>query len=199
MSALMCGSANSKVYVPGITYNNQEPAADAIEVLRYVRAHAAALDIDEHRIGVWACSGNVPNAMSLLIQEAQSNLKCAALIYGYMLDMDGSTVVASTAQRIGFVNPGAGKSADDLPRHVPLFIARAGQDQMPGLNDALDRFVAKGLTCNLPLTCVHDPDAPHAFDLIADTETSRETIRQILAFLQFHLAKHASAGRIATR
>ncbi len=35
-----------------ITYTNQEPAADAREVLQYVGANAASLDVDEHRIGV---------------------------------------------------------------------------------------------------------------------------------------------------
>jgi hypothetical protein len=29
--------------------------------------------------------------------------------------------------------------------------------------------------------------APHAFDLFHDSEVSREIIRRILAFLQFHL------------
>ncbi len=59
---------------------------------------------------------------------------------------------------------------------------------MAGLNDALDRFVAKALTRNLPLTCVNYAAAPHAFDLFADTEASREIVRQILRFLQFNLA-----------
>jgi len=34
---------------------------------------------------------------------------------------------------------------------------------------------------------ISTPYAPHAFDLFHDSETSREIIRQILAFLQFHL------------
>jgi hypothetical protein len=173
----------------GITYENRDPARDVIDVLHYVRAHAATLDIDEHWMGLWACSGHVPNALSVLMDSAQNDLKCAALLYGYMLDVDGSAVVASAARQTGFVNANAGKFVDDLPRHVPLFIARAGHDQMPGLNDALDRFVAHALRCNLPLTCVTDPDAPHAFDLVADTETSREIIRQVLGFLQFHLVR----------
>jgi hypothetical protein len=58
---------------------------------------------------------------------------------------------------------------------------------MPGLNEALDRFVAKALPCNLPITFVNHPMAPHAFDLFDDSDTSREIIRRILAFLQFHL------------
>ena len=97
-----------------ITYANAEPAADALSVLRYVRHHAAALDIDANRIGVWACSGNVPTALSLLMQSDRDDLKCAVLCYGYMLDLDGSTRVADAARQFGFVNPCAGKSVEDL-------------------------------------------------------------------------------------
>jgi acetyl esterase/lipase len=171
----------------GITYTNREPAEDARAVLRHVRQNAASLDIDESRIGVWACSGNVPNALSVLMQDAQSYLKCAVLCYGYMLDLDGSTAVAEAARQWGFVNPSVGKSVDDLPRDMPLFIARAGQDQMSGLNETLDRFLVKALTCNLPVTFVNHSVAPHAFDMIHDSEISREIIGRILAFLQFHL------------
>ena len=73
------------------------------------------------------------------------------------------------------------------PRDLPLFIARAGKDEMPGLNDSIDRFVAGALARNLPLTLVNHPTAPHAFDLVDDSEATREVIRRILAFLAFHL------------
>ena len=171
----------------GITYTNREPATDVHALLQHVRKSAAALDIDENRIGIWASSGNVPTALSVLMQNEQDDLACAVLCYGYMLDLDGSSGVADAARKFGFVNPCAGKSADDLPRDIPLFIARAGQDQTPGLNDALDRFVVNALARNLPVTFVNHPTAPHAFDLFEDSETSREMIRRILAFLQFHL------------
>jgi hypothetical protein len=170
-----------------ITYTNREPATDVHAVLRHVRQNAASLDIDQNRIGVWACSGNVPTALSVLMKDAHDYPKCAVLCYPYMLDLDGSTGVADAARQFGFVNPCAGKSVNDLPRDIPLFIARAGQDQMPGLNEALDCFLAKALTCNLPVTFVNHSVAPHAFDLFHDSEISREIIRRILAFLQFHL------------
>jgi hypothetical protein len=32
------------------------------------------------------------------------------------------------------------------------------------------------------------PDGPHAFDLFDDTRTSRDIVKQVLAFLQFHLS-----------
>ena len=171
----------------GITYTNREPAADVHGVLEHVKQNAASLGVDDNRVGVWACSGNVPNALSVLTQNATHRVQCAVLCYPYLLDRDGSTLVADAAMRWGFVNPCAGKSVDDLPRDVPLFIARAGQDQMPGLNEALDRCVSEALPCNLPITVVNHAAAPHAFDLFDDSEATREIVRGVLAFLQFHL------------
>ena len=171
-----------------VTYaTGAEPASDVYALLRYVRQNAEALGIDETRIGVWACSGHVPNALSVLMQEGSDSLRCAALCYGITLDLDGSTHVAESAAALRFATPAAGRSVEDLPRDLPLFIARAGQDDFPHLNETMDRFVAKALAANLPVTLVNHPTAPHAFDLMQDSETSREIVRQILAFLRFHL------------
>ena len=170
-----------------ITYTTREPAADIHALLECVRQNAGSLGIDETRIGVWACSGNVPNALSILMEEGREYLKCAVLCYGIMLDLDGSTDVAESARKWGFVNPSAGKSVDDLPKDMPLFIVRAGQDEMPHLNETIDRFLVKALIYNLPITFANHPEAPHAFDVMHDSETSREIIRQILAFMRFHL------------
>lgn len=171
--------------VVAITYRNREPAADVDALLQYVRRHAATLGVDENRIGLWACSGNVPLALSVLMNEA--SLKCAVLCYGFMLDLAGATHVAEAARVWGFVNSCAGKSIADLPRETPLFIARAGQDQMPHLNETIDSFLVEALAHNLPLTFVNHPAAPHAFDLFDDGEMSREIVRRILAFMRFHL------------
>jgi len=114
-------------------------------------------------------------------------LKCAALCYGFLLDFPGSSTVADASKTFGFANPCAGKSLDDLPPSVPLFLARAGKDEFPHLNETMDRFVVEALLRNLPITFVNHADGPHAFDLLHDSEASREIIRQILAFLRFHL------------
>jgi acetyl esterase/lipase len=180
--------------VAAITYTNRDPAADLHALLRYTGQHAARLGIDRRRIGLWASSGNVPLALSVLMREERENLKCAVLCYGYTLDLAGSTAVAEAAATWGFVNPSAGKSIADLPTDVPLFIARAGRDQMPRLNETLDRFLAHALTCNLPVTFTNHHAAPHAFDLLHDTETSREIIRHILSFMRFHLSAIPAAS-----
>jgi hypothetical protein len=170
-----------------ITYTNREPAADLHALLDHVRQNAASLGVDEHSIGVWASSGNVPLALSVLMQDGRDFLKCAVLCYPFTLDLEGSTAVADAAGTWKFVNPGVGKSVADLPQELPLFVARAGRDEFPRLNETLDRFLTHALACNLPITFVNHPAAPHAFDLVDDTDTSREIVRQILAFLRFQL------------
>jgi hypothetical protein len=171
----------------GITYANSEPG-DVYEVLHHVQQNAASLGIDGNRIGVWACSGHGPNALSLLMEHGREGLTCAVLAYTYTLDLDGSTRITDAAKQFHFVTPAAGKSVNDLPRDLALFVARAGRDQMPGLNDALDRFVGAALAVNLPVTVTNHATGPHAFDLFDDTRISRDIVKHILAFLQFHLA-----------
>jgi hypothetical protein len=170
-----------------ILYSNREPAEDAAAVLRYVREHASSLGIDGTRIGLWSGSANVPVALWLLMQQ-EMPVTCAALCYGYMLDVDGATGVADIQKTYRFANAAAGKSVDDVRKDVSLLIARSGKDQFPGLNESLDNFVRGALRCNLPLTLINHADAPHGFDLFHDSETTREIIRQILSFLRFHLS-----------
>ena len=172
-----------------ITYTNREPATDVHALLRHVRQHADELGIDADRIGLWASSGNVPVALSVLMRDGVWCPRCAVLCYGYTLDVGGADAVAGAAKVWGFANPCAGKVVADLPPGVPLLVTRAGRDEMPRLNETLDRFMSEALTHNLPLTFVNHPTAPHAFDLFDDGETSREIIRQTLAFMRLHLLK----------
>ena len=120
------------------------------------------------------------------MQDDRPALKCAALCYGCMLDLDGFAHTAEAAKTWRFANPTAGKSVGDLPPDVPLFLARAGRDN-PQLNETLDRFITHALAANLPVTVANHPTGPHAFDIMDNSETSREIIRQILTFLRFHL------------
>lgn len=168
-----------------IAYANQEPEADLHRLLRHLGDHAAELGLDPGRIGLWAASGNVPLALSALMDgEARQPLRAALLAYGYMLDLDGTTHVADAAKMFGFVHPAQGKTVADLSPQIPLLLVRAGQDQIPHLNETIDRFVARALAANLPLTLVNHPTGPHAFDLFEEGEGARQVIRQMLEFLR---------------
>jgi hypothetical protein len=164
--------------IVGIAYENRDPA-DAFALVRHLRTNAGALGLDPERIGVWACSGNVPNALGLLARE---RLACAALLYGYLLDLDGTTSVADASARFHFAAPKV--SIDDLPRETPLLVVRAGRDEMPGLNETIDRFAAAARARGLPLTWLDHPEAPHAFDLVDDSPKTHAVIDEVLAFLR---------------
>jgi hypothetical protein len=171
-----------------VTYGTLEPASDVHEVLRHLRENAASLGLDASRIAVWSCSGNVPNALQLLLRDAPVALRCAVLAYGLMLEPPESTFVAEAQKIFGFVNPTAGRTVADLRPDTPIFLARAGRDETPHLNDTIDHFVAAALALDLPLTLVNHRGAPHAFDAITDDDATRELIRGMIAFLRFHLA-----------
>lgn len=160
-----------------VRYRNQQPA-DLAEVLAYLRAHGADLGIDADRLAILGFSGNGPTAMSALVREP---VRCGALVYA-MLFGGGEA-----AKQFGFADPIADASVDDLRADLPLLVVRAGQDNIPGLNASIDRFAAAALARNLPVTIANLPKAPHAFDLVDDSETSREMMRGILQFLRFHL------------
>jgi hypothetical protein len=167
-----------------IAYTNSEPVADLQALLGRVGQNAAQLNVDENRIGLGQLRQRSAR-LSLLMQDAP-RMACAAFLYRIHAgsrEPHGSP----TPRELQVRQSRRGKSIDDLRKDVPLFVARAGQDQMPGLNEAMDGFLAAALAANLPLTFVNHPAGPHAFDLFHDSEISREIVRQALSFLRFHL------------
>jgi hypothetical protein len=170
-----------------IVYTTRNPATDIQAVVQHIRQNAAGLGVDDHRRGMFAASGNVVVALSALMQDP--DLRCAALLYGFTLDLEGSTAVAEAARMFGFVNACAGRSVDDLPGHIPLFVVRSGKDQFTGLNRTLDGFLMKALERNLPVSFVNHATGNHGFDLDDDSDTSGEIVKQILAFLRFHTVR----------
>jgi acetyl esterase/lipase len=176
-----------------ILYSNRQPVADLEAILQHLRDHATSLGIDGSRLGVFATSGHVPLALSLLVQAERRAVRCAVLVSGYMLDLNGFTSVADMQKSYGFANPCAGRSMDDVRRDVPMIVVRAGRDQF-GVNESLDSFIGGALRRNLPLRLVNHAGAPHAFDLFDDSDATREIIREIIRFMRFHLSGPAEAG-----
>ena len=92
-------------------------------------------------------------------------------------------VVAAHAACAVFNNP----ITRDFCPDTPLFVIRAGQDETPGLNQALDAFVTQAIAANKPLTLVNYPAAPHSYELSRDTPETRRILQQGLDFLRAHL------------
>jgi len=149
-------------------YANEDPLSDLQKAVEQVRART-------DRIALFAISGNVALALSAL-----RGMRCAALLYGCMLDLDERTT------QFGFTDPKT--RFDEVPRDVPLLLVRGGRDQFAGINESIDRFVAASLAHNLPITLINQPDAPHAFE-------SDEIIGTTLRFLQDHLGVRRPSRR----
>ena len=176
-----------------VTYGNERPAEDLQALLRYVREHAAELGIDAERLALWGLSGNGPLALATLASAPPGSFKCGVFSCAYLADLDGATHVADAQKLWRFVYPGDFR-VESLPADLPVLIARAGQEQDPGLNVALDRLVAAMLAANRPVTCVNFAAAPHGFELFHDTLETREVMRQMFRFARFHLAGTAADG-----
>ena len=152
-----------------IAYANREPIADAAAVVREARTRF-------RRVAVWASSGSTPVGLA-----AAREADCGVFLYGYTLG------VADAAAQFHFANPAL--HFDDMRWDIPLFLARAGGDQCPGLNDAMDRFVMEGLKRGMPLTLINHPTGPHAFDLMDDSDTTRHIVAQAIEFLRFRIGR----------
>jgi hypothetical protein len=51
------------------------------------------------------------------------------------------------------------------PRKIPpLFIGRAGRDEVPMMDDSIDRFVTEALARNIAFTLANHPQGVHSFD-----------------------------------
>ena len=168
--------------IAAIAYLNHTPA-DVTSVIRHLRANAGTLGIDRARIGVFACSGHVPNALAVIARERPA---CAALLYGYMLDLDGSTTVANASKQFYFAAPPV--ALDELPREMPMLVVRAGRDVTPGLDGTIVQFVAAARARGLALMLVEHASGPHSFDLVDDSPRTREVIEEVLGFLRRSLA-----------
>lgn len=164
--------------IAAITYTGRT-ADDASTLIRYLRSHADALGLDPSRIGVWACSGHVPAALGVIAHDQPA---CAALLYGYLLDLDGARHVADAAAQFGFAVPPV--TLAELPRALPILVVRAGRDAMPGLEPTLQRFVAAAHQREMAVSLLDHPTGPHAFDLVDDTPETRAVIDGVLAFLR---------------
>ena len=156
-----------------IAYTNREPAADLEALLQHVRDNAAALGIDGDRIGVWACLGQ--RAAGAVRADGAGRdfpeVRRAALRLTCSISTAPSASPQAATRPSASPIRNAGTSFDDLREDLPLLIARAGQEQFPGLNDSIDRFFAKALALQPAGHAVNHAAGPHAFDLLDDSAT----------------------------
>lgn len=162
-----------------------QAAADIDRALGYLRLHATEYSIDRDQLCVWTVSAGGLFAGPLLHQPP-TYLRCLVMYYGLtdpevyaQMGMGQPPSETSTRFRIADqLRPESGA--------LPILIARAGKDS-PALNRALDSFVERAVSLNLPIQLFNHPDGAHAFDILDPDPRSVEIVEVTIAFVRRHL------------
>ncbi|MFN2385342.1 MAG: alpha/beta hydrolase [Thermoanaerobaculia bacterium] len=183
-SGLAAVPFNHRLRYPKRQY--EEGAADLLAVIGYLRSNAARLGIDADRIAVTAFSGGGP-MLSVAMRQRPAGVRALAGIYAF-LDTGhvNAQEAGTTPEVIRRFSPLEQLTAGPGLTH-PLFVARAGRDEIPGVNESIDGFAAAALERNAPLTLVNHPTGFHGFEHRNDDERSREILRMWIEFLRMHL------------
>lgn len=170
-----------------INYSTHQPATDIHDLIQHIRENAEELKLDADSIGMWSCSGNVINALTVLMDERKDYLKCAALYYGLMLTPDQKLhdTILKFSKMVNFSIEGIDK-IKNFHKDLPLMIVRAGKDR-DDINQTIDHFIAQAISNNVPLTLINYTEGHHAFDVTDNNARSRDIIEQTMKFMKSHL------------
>jgi acetyl esterase/lipase len=168
-----------------------DAGADVAAAIDYVRANADALGVDRDRICLAAYSGGGP-LLSAAMRERPAYVRCLVSFYAF-LDVRQSPMHTphEPPETLERFSPAAqlAKGVDGL---APIFIARAGLDQIPTLNDSVEGFVREALRQNAAVTLYNHPAGVHGFDNQTPDARSREIVRAALDFMRTHLGLNGS-------
>ena len=175
-----------------------EAASDVSAALDYIRTHADSLNIDKDRICLAAYSAGGP-MLSIAMRDKPQYVRCIVAFYAFM-DIQQSELhrTNETPDMVKTFSP-ITYLANDAGKIAPMFIARAGLDEIPTMNDSIDRFIREAISKNAAITVANHPQGVHGFDNQNNDERSREIIQSVLAFMKLHLgvtaeSKTASRG-----
>jgi acetyl esterase/lipase len=173
--------------------NIAEAASDVTAAVEYVRSNAAAFGIDTDRLCVAVYSAGGPLA-SVFMRERQPGIRCLVLFYPY-LDLEHMRSQSPFRP----AHPAA--HVDSLvphysPAHLltvapaalpPIFLAMAGADAIPRLNDSIERFVRAAVASRVEIDFALHRTGVHGFDQRNHDERTREILERALAFVTRHL------------
>ena len=166
-----------------------DSADDLQAAIDYVRNNADSLNIHKDRLCLAAFSAGGA-LLAPALKDKPPHIRCLVNFYAYMdVQQAGNLFVANESKEdLQKFSPITYLSAD-ASAIVPIFIARAGRDQVPMMNDSIDRFVKLALDVNAPMVFANHQTGVHGFDSQNDDERSREIIRMAIDFMKNHLEK----------
>ena len=161
-------------------------AHDVQDAINYVRSNADKYNVAKDRICLVGFSAGGP-MLSLAMRGDMPYVKCIVGFYAFM-DIRQSNYNKSEKPEVLKAFSPITYLEKDPAKLPPMFIARAGRDEVPTMDDSIDRFVNAAISKNIALTFANHPNGVHGFDSQNDDERSREIIRSAIAFLKSNLS-----------
>ncbi len=185
----------------GIVFNHRmttdeniaEAAGDVTAAVEYVRANAATIGVDTNRLCIAVYSAGGPLA-SVFMRERAPGVRCLVLFYPY-LDLEHMRSQSPFRP----AHPAA--HVDSLlprysPAHLltvapaglpPIFLAMAGADAIPRLNDSIERFMQAAIANRVEIDFALHRLGAHGFDQRNHDARTREILERALSFVTRHL------------
>jgi acetyl esterase/lipase len=165
----------------------EDGANDLAAAINYVRSNADSLNIDKDRICLAAYSAGGA-LLAPVMRDKPAYIRCLVGFYAFMnIQQSGNLFTVNESkenlQKFSSIN----YLAKDAEKIAPIFIARAGLDAVPTMDDSIDCFVREALAKNVALTVANHPKGVHGFDNQTDDERSREIIQSAIAFMKANL------------
>lgn len=167
------------------TASLKNAAQDVTAAINYLRANADKYNVDKDRICLIAFSAGGP-MLSLAMHGDMLYVRCLVGFYAFMDIQQSDYRKTETPETVKAFSP-ITYLQKDPSKIPPMFIGRAGRDEVPTMDDSIDRFVNEALAKNIALTLMNHPQGVHGFDNQNDDERSPEIIRSAIAFMQIHL------------
>lgn len=160
-----------------------EAASDLADMIALIREQAEYFQADPNRICLAAFSAGGP-LLSAAMRDHPAHIRCLVSYYNF-LDLQQHERLREfvTEEKMREYSPIVHLN----PRMPPMFIARAGKDDIPDLLPSIDRFISAAIAADAPITVANHPGAPHGFDTRTPNARSREIIRGSIDFMRWHL------------
>lgn len=170
----------------------EDASSDLAAAITYVRTNADSLNIDKDRICLAAYSAGGA-LLAPALRDKPEYIRCLVGFYAFMdVRQTGNLFITNESKdKLEKFSP-ITYLASDSDKVAPIFIARAGRDQVPTMNDSIDRFSREALSKNISLTIINHSNGVHGFDNQNDDKRSREIIQAAIAFIKFHLSENRS-------
>jgi acetyl esterase/lipase len=166
-----------------------EAASDLHAALQYLRSNAESFQADVDCVGVcaWSSGGEL---LTPLLRDRPVFVRCLVAFYALLDVQQYAPPGDAAALRYLKAFSAIASLPEDASTLMPMLVVRAGRDDIPTLNDALDRFVARALAANAPITVMNYPAGGHGFDSFdskPDEERSKQIVRSSIEFMRAHL------------